>query len=299
MGEKPLFFMNPNEAIEPLQDVYFPPYITLAHLFNAPEGWAIRKRVLHQYQLQYVMNGVADYRIGDITYETKRGDLLFHRPGEEHDVTTRPGKPYACLSIVFHFGETVFPMEELLPKAHAMGNFIGTELEKKLSELVVSYKLPGLVNQFQSQSLLVDILLQLSLGLRERADSSSTPSQRNNHARMVLIRNYIVEKYRNNVQIGDLEKLSGLSRDYMIEQFKRTFGMTPIQYLIHVRVEKAKELALQGGLTVGEIAERVGYADVHTFGKMFKKKTGYSLSRFCASLFTVSSHKEQDNSLPW
>jgi YesN/AraC family two-component response regulator len=85
----------------------------------------------------------------------------------------------------------------------------------------------------------------------------------------------------------------------MISQFKKTFGMKPIQYMIHVRVEKAKELALLEGLSVGEIALEVGYSDVHTFGRMFKKKTGYSLSQFSTSLFTHASHKEKDNNLPW
>jgi AraC-like DNA-binding protein len=299
MKKKPLFFMSPNEAMDQLKDIYFPPYITLAHLFHAPENWGIRKRVLKQYQLQYVMGGAAEYQIGDMVYATKRGDLLFHRPGEVHNITTHPGTSYICISIVFHFGQAEFPMHELLRDSHHMGNYTGQELEKKLSNLVVHYKQPGLVHQLQVQAELVSILLELNKRLSEQDKSTESSVQRNNHARMVLIRNHIVEHYRENLRIGHLEKLSGLSRDYIIEQFKRTFGMTPIQYLIHVRVEVAKELALQAGLTVSEIAEKVGYSDVHTFGKMFKKKTGYSLSQFCASLFTHAPHEEKDNSLPW
>jgi len=103
---------------------------------------------------------------------------------------------------------------------------------------------------------------------------------------MVLLRNYITEHYHQDIRISDLEQLSGFGRDYLIVQFKRAFQMTPIQYLIHVRVEKAKELAVNEGLTPSEIAHRVGYSDVHTFGKMFKKKTGSSLSQFCSTLFT-------------
>jgi len=129
-------------------------------------------------------------------------------------------------------------------------------------------------------------LWELNRLLHERVHDEATPAKRNNHAKMVLVKNHIIRHYRENLQIRDLEKITGLSRDYIIEQFKRTFGMTPIQYLIHVRVEKAKELALYAGLTVGEIAERVGYSDVHTFGKMFKKKTGTSLTQFCSALVT-------------
>ncbi|WP_217598120.1 helix-turn-helix transcriptional regulator, partial [Cohnella sp. GbtcB17] len=41
-----------------------------------------------------------------------------------------------------------------------------------------------------------------------------------------------------------METLTGFSRDYLVEQFRKTFGMTPIQYLVHNRVEQAKGLAL-------------------------------------------------------
>ena len=71
--------------------------------------------------------------------------------------------------------------------------------------------------------------------------------------------------------------------------------MTPIQYLIYIRIEKAKELAVQEGLTPSEIAHRVGYSDVHTFGNMFKKKTGISISAFCELLFTDNINLYKDS----
>lgn len=114
-------------------------------------------------------------------------------------------------------------------------------------------------------------------------------------SKMILLKNHLIEHFDENVVIHDLEKLSGLSQDHLIRQFNKTFGRTPIQYLIHLRVEKAKEYALQSTLSVGEIAEKVGYSDVHTFGKMFKNKTGMSLSQFCSTLFTEESHVESSS----
>ncbi|WP_051251092.1 helix-turn-helix transcriptional regulator [Paenibacillus harenae] len=295
---RPLFFKSPNETIEELKDVYFPPYITLAHVFHAPEGWGIRSRVLKQFQLQYNMGGRAEYRIGDRVYETRRGDLVFHRPGEVHEITTASGLQYVCISIVFHFGNETFPIDSLLSSSHDMGNFAGQKLERLLTNLVLAYQQPGLSSQFRAQSLLMDILSELNRMLHDRVSDESTPTQRNNVSKMVLVKNHILQHYSDNLQIKMLEEITGFSRDYVIEQFRNTFSMTPIQYLIHVRVEKAKELALHTSLSIGEIAERVGYSDVHTFGKMFKKKTGFSLSRFCSSLFTQAPHKEDDHKLP-
>lgn len=60
--------------------------------------------------------------------------------------------------------------------------------------------------------------------------------------------------------------------------------MTPFEYVVWVRIERAKELVINTNLSVGEIATSVGYADLHTFGRMFKNKTSVSLSQFCSSL---------------
>lgn len=269
--------------MEQPNNYYFPPYITLAHLFNAPQGWAIENRILKQYVLQYVVDGVAEYPVENNHYVTKRGDLLFHRPNELHSIVTLEGQPYVCISIVFHFGNSSFPIDDLINNVHYLGNFTNHPVERKLSELIIQYKQPGLIPTLQCQSLLMQILTEGSQWRNEQ--NAKTDSQQKNHAKLILIKNYITDHYTEDIQHTDLEKISGLSRNYIISQFKKMFGMSPMQFLMWIRINKAKNLAVQSNLSIGEIADRVGYSDVHTFGKMFKKKTGSSLTQFCAALF--------------
>lgn len=279
--------LSPSEATSDLPDMSdlpFPPHITLAHLFHAPEGWAIRNRTMGQYVLQYVVEGRADYPVNGHMYPTVKGDLLFHRPGEPHSILTLEGEPYVCLSFVFHFGSNDFPINQLFGETHLLGNYAGTELEKKLNRLVHLYRKPGLPSQLQAQGLLLEVLGEAAEGLN-RARAGSTVEARTK-AKLLLLQSYIREHYAENVRHSDLEQAAGLSRNYIIVQFKREFGRTPMQYLTWVRIQKARELALQTNLSVSEIASQVGYADVHTFGKMFKKKTGTSLSQFCSALVT-------------
>lgn len=274
----------PVEATSDLADFHYPPYITLAHLFDAPKGWAIHNRTMGQYVLQYVMEGRADYPVGGRMYPTVKGDLLFHRPGEPHSILTLEGEPYVCLSFVFHFGANEFSFHQLFGEAHLLGNYAGTELEKKLNRLVHMYRQPGLAAQLQAQGLLLEVLGEAAAGLNRTRDDASVEAR--TKAKLLLLQNYIREHYAENVQHSDLEQIAGLSRNYIIVQFKRQFGLTPMQYLTWVRIQKARELALQTNLSISEIAAEVGYADVHTFGKMFKKKTGTSLSQFCSALVT-------------
>ncbi|MFD0674397.1 helix-turn-helix domain-containing protein [Cohnella sp. GCM10027633] len=283
-GQSALGGPSPSEASSDSPDLPYPPYITLAHLFDAPGGWAIRNRTMGQYVLQYVVEGRADYPVNGRMYATAKGDLLFHRPGEPHSILTLEGEPYVCLSFVFHFGSNDFPFHQLFGEAHLLGNYAGTELEKKLNRLVHAYRQPGWSSQLQAQGLLLEVLGEAAAGLN-RTRAGSTVEARTK-AKLLLLQHYIREHYADNVQHDDLERVAGLSRNYIIVQFKRQFGLTPMQYLTWVRIQKARELALQTNLSVSEIASQVGYADVHTFGKMFKKKTGTSLSQFCSSLVT-------------
>ncbi|MCM3626085.1 AraC family transcriptional regulator [Paenibacillus glycanilyticus] len=273
--------LGPNETIGVLPDYYFPPFITLAHMFSAPPNWAIRNREMKQYVLQYVVDGIADYPIEGNSYTTRRGDLLFHRPMERHSILPHSSQPYVCISIVFHFGLSPFPVHELYSDEHYLGNFADHPIDNMLSELVANYRQPGLDYQMRCQSLLMRILTDASLRSKEEAHAKNDAS---NKPQLVLVKNYLHSNYHRDVQLKELEELSGWSKNYLLLIFRKYMGMSPIQYLTWLRINKAKELAIHSNLTISEIAERVGYSDVHTFGRMFKKKTGHSLSQFCANL---------------
>ncbi|RXZ81831.1 AraC family transcriptional regulator [Paenibacillaceae bacterium] len=261
-----------------------PPYITLAHLFNAPQIWGIQPRTLKQYQFQYVVEGAAAYTIEGQEYITKRGDLIYHAPDEIHEVYTLPGEPYVCISILFHFGQDDFPVQELLGPHHFLGRFINHAVDRKLSQLAAYYHQPGPTYALYCKGLLLQLFHDIASWRAEPGQAAG--NEEKIRARIVLLKNYIADHYAEDVRHRDLERISGLSRNYLIIKFKQAYGMTPTQYLCAVRVQRAKELAVHSNLTIGEIALQVGYADVHTFGRMFKSKTGMSLSRFCASIVT-------------
>ncbi|WP_308635420.1 helix-turn-helix transcriptional regulator [Paenibacillus silvisoli] len=265
--------------------LYFhPPYITLAHLFHAPQQWGIASRMLSNYQFQYVVEGAAEYCIEGQTYVTRRGDLIYHSPAQVHNVHTIQGEKYICISILFDFGDTGYPVERMLGDERYLGNFSGHDIEKKLTQLIAHYHQPGLAHHTQCQALLMTILADLA-GIKQEQETK-TDGQQKIKTKMVLIRNYIEERYNANIQHRDLEALSGLSRNYIIINFRHLFGITPFEYLTRVRIERAKELAIQTNMSIGEIAGAVGYADVHTFGRMFKNKMGVSFSQFCSSMVT-------------
>lgn len=86
---------------------------------------------------------------------------------------------------------------------------------------------------------------------------------------------YIKLNYMSNLSVGKIADMIGLDRSYLSRQFKKTMGISIMQYIVSIRMEKAKEL-LQQGYLVKQASKLVGYDDAFAFSKMFKKRYGVS-----------------------
>ncbi|MFD0715881.1 AraC family transcriptional regulator [Paenibacillus sp. GCM10027626] len=282
MLEPDLAALRPEDTLDRLDDYHFPPYITLAHIFNAPSGWGFSGRVLEQYAINYVLDGAGEFTINGSSTLVEKGDVFFYGPGERHGLGTVPGRDFLSITIVFHWSGSPFPFDRLMRQEHLLGNYSGHPVEAHFSELTAKYGQPGLHHGLACQGLLLQILSHTCAEGRQQHLRQG--NLRPNVSKLVQVKNHIADHPERALDSAELERLSGLSWNYLITSFNRAFGVTPAQFLIWVRIRKAKELALQTPLSFGEIAERVGYHDVHTFGKLFKKKTGMSLSAFCSSV---------------
>ncbi|QHW34761.1 AraC family transcriptional regulator [Paenibacillus rhizovicinus] len=289
--EPDLAALHPQETLDALRDFRFAPYITLAHIFHAPRDWGFSNRTLKQYALNYVIDGKGEFAVEGETHQVAKGDVFFYRPYETHGLRALPGRPFLSITIVFHFADLPFPLEDVFAGMHMLGRYNGRSVEHQFAELVAKYRLPGAPNRLACQSLLLAILARVSQQPAAGAEADAAgPSS--NVARLMLVKNHIENRLEEPLDVPELERLTGLTWNYLIPEFKKAFGTTPMQFLIWARISKAKELALQTPLSFGEIAERVGYHDVHAFGKMFKKKTGMSLTDFCSSIY-VTDHRNQ------
>lgn len=90
-----------------------------------------------------------------------------------------------------------------------------------------------------------------------------------------------VEANYRNFDMETLVQRLRLSRDYLFRLYKRETGRNLVDYLLDVRIQKAKELLMQPGqYKVYEVSELVGYTDYAYFSKLFKKQTGVTPKSF-------------------
>ncbi|MEK5034596.1 helix-turn-helix domain-containing protein [Paenibacillus sp. FSL R7-0302] len=109
---------------------------------------------------------------------------------------------------------------------------------------------------------------QLSRALRDRQQKERNP--------MTEIVKYIEQNYPSDLSLQEVAGKFQVSREYVSRRFKQEYGINFSDYIVSVRIEKAKLLMQNPGLKLAQISEMVGFHDVKYFSKVFKKHTGHS-----------------------
>lgn len=89
-----------------------------------------------------------------------------------------------------------------------------------------------------------------------------------------------MKNYSHKITVNDISKYIGLNRSYFGSIFKKHTSMSPQEFLIKLRLEKAEELMENPKLNISDIARSVGYEDAMLFSKIFKKHYGASPTEY-------------------
>ena len=91
---------------------------------------------------------------------------------------------------------------------------------------------------------------------------------------------FINNNFTNNIKVTDIANYVGLNRSYLSSLFKKSLNLSPQEFLLKFRMNKAYELLKNPKLSVGDVSRSVGYMDPLTFSKTFKKYSGYSPKQY-------------------
>ncbi len=85
---------------------------------------------------------------------------------------------------------------------------------------------------------------------------------------------YINDDLNKDLSLQELASLVEISPYHFARQFKKSTGLPPRQYIICTRVERAKQLLLQGDLTIAQVAYIVGFSHQSHLNRHFKRWLG-------------------------
>ncbi len=134
---------------------------------------------------------------------------------------------------------------------------------------------------FESLARVFLVKLIQKYGLQEEAYAFSR-SFTTKHYKRVL--DFVAESYSRSILVEDLAREAALSPSHFAQLFKRTIGLTPMQFVMTYRVEQARKKLAEPGVPLIDIAMACGFADQAHFSRVFKQIAGESPSKFRARL---------------
>ena len=165
----------------------------------------------------------------------------------------------------FEFIEKIYKYDDLTTSL--LKKLYGASSEKNPDTFFIAEIYYGLLENL--------ILQQVNLGVeikKIRAVKYSTQVEL--YKRLNYAKDFIQACYMNEITIDTLASVACLNAAYFLREFKKYFGVTPHQYIITQRLTAAKKMLQSTSKNIKEICFAVGYEDVSSFSKLFKKNFG-------------------------
>lgn len=96
---------------------------------------------------------------------------------------------------------------------------------------------------------------------------------------LIQAKKFIDQHFSEKIDLDKMASEAHLSKFHFVRLFKATYGRTPHQYLVEVRMRKAKEF-LKTGSSVLQVCISVGFESIPSFTRIFKKIAGNTPARF-------------------
>ncbi|MGI5893608.1 MAG: AraC family transcriptional regulator [Candidatus Merdivicinus sp.] len=240
----------------------------------------------HAYEFMYITGGSIRVRIGGQEYIANPNHMILFSNLEEHEgfLLQAPfQRYYATISAEQADRLVNEPVLISLLKNRPV-NFCHvidvTGMEAEFSEffdiVITERETPGTFSNDLCALSLKKLLISLYRKKREYFPKLDNPM----HAVIYNIQKYLDENYMQPIRIEELARNFYVDLYYLSHCFKEQTGYSPKQYLMKVRVSRARELLIHSKLPISEVAFRCGFGDVNNFIRSFKSDTGSTPNQY-------------------
>ena len=259
------------------------------------------------WELVCVDRGEIEAVAGNRRIALKRGDILFHRPGEFHNVVTNGKISPSLVVIGFEcrsrclegFGDRVMTVQagekELLAKIilEAQGAFDGPLGDPYQEELI-----PAKCPPFGAEQLIGRYLEELIICLYRRYFTGARPDipepfrpegEGDETSRRIL--RYLEDRVGERLTLEQIAKDNLMGTSQLEKLLKKSWGCGAIELFSRIKIDAAKQLIRDGQLNMTQIADRLGYSSLYYFSRQFKKTAAMSPSEYAASIRILSEKR--------
>lgn len=148
-------------------------------------------------------------------------------------------------------------------------------IEEKLKNIISVRRYEQFCSEYEDSLQIYGLLMSLCGN-----GMAALPNGAQDEVRMEQVIRYIGEHLSEDLSVGVLADLAGLSESHFTRKFRQAMSSSPKEYLIRRRMNEAKHLLKTTDFPVKEIAARVGYRSESHFTNTFTAQNGLSPKRF-------------------
>ncbi|WP_127582724.1 AraC family transcriptional regulator [Paenibacillus koleovorans] len=237
-------------------------------------------QVRDYYLIHHVLRGKGSFQCMGSRYEVEAGQSFVIFPGELIRYDSDAEEPWAYRWVAFRGS-----MADQLLTAVGLTTSrpVATPANSRRTAALILRMLTVLSNADPGCELESGGLLRLMLAEFAKAHTSSQPAGKVNASPIAEQVERTIQwlrlQYAQPISIQQISQALGYHRTHLSKMFKQYTGMAPMQYLLKIRMDRAK-LLLQEELTIEQVASSVGFADALYFSKQFKKWFGVTPTDF-------------------
>ncbi|MZQ82123.1 AraC family transcriptional regulator [Paenibacillus sp. 5J-6] len=250
--------------------------LSYAAYTKVQKSWTDENPVCAFNRLYFIREGEGYVRIGDQTYYPKPGDLYLLPAGSDQaygTISDNTFGKYWC-----HFSAKIGDLDlfQILQTSPCLKVQNPEELVTAFEQLIAYSQSESLTSEFRAYSILMTFIADfIEQNQSVKLNLTSTPT----FEKMNKVLIYMEQHIADNVSVDTLSRIAHYHPNYFINAFKQFTGYSPIQYMNHLRSEKAKDLLMTTELNVSQIADALGM-ELSYFSRMFREQTGFKPTAF-------------------
>jgi AraC family L-rhamnose operon transcriptional activator RhaR/AraC family L-rhamnose operon regulatory protein RhaS len=255
------------------------------------------------YELTIILSGSATHIVNNEKYMIRKGDIFvvgrdlihgFENP-TNFKICNIMYKPEIVLNTTHDIQESagfhaLFVLEPYLSRDFHFTNHL--QLPVNIFE-TVNQLISSLVHEYQNQhngrtTMLYSLFWNLVVLLSRAYQVEDKPKDSLLNIAVPLA--YINKNYRNPINVEALAEQAHMSVRNFSRVFHKAYGISPINYVIQLRIQHAYELLLDPDISISEIAYLCGFQDSNYFTRQFKHASGFTPREYRNFLLEKSKH---------